>query len=245
LLLTPLRGPDNQIYASSQGPLSTGGFNVGAASGSRVQKNHPTVGYITGGATVEREALVDYQQRTELELVLKQPDFSTANRTAQRINSAFAGQVAHPVDGATVRMQVPEGFRENIVELISRVENLTVEPDTPARVVINERTGTIVIGENVRISPVAVAHGNLTVQINEQPFASQPLPFSGGQTVVLPQSQIQVQEGKGSLAVLGGGVSIGQVVKGLNAIGATPRDLIVILQAIKAAGALQAELEIM
>jgi flagellar P-ring protein FlgI len=143
-----------------------------------------------------------------------------------------------------VKLEVPPGFAGRITEMIAEVENLEVESDMVAKIIINERTGTIVIGENVRIKPVAVAHGNLTVQVTEEPFISQPLPFSEGETVVVPETEIEVQEGKGSLSMVGGGVTIGQLVHGLNAIGATPRDLINILQAIKATGALQAELEI-
>ncbi|SMC19385.1 flagellar P-ring protein precursor FlgI [Desulfacinum hydrothermale DSM 13146] len=244
LLMTPLQGPDGQIYAVAQGPLSTGGFSSAGASGSSVQKNHPTVGYISGGAMVERELPLVLSDQEGLDLVLEEPDFSTANRAAQRINLALGGPFAKPVSASTIRVQVPPSFRTNMVGLISRVETLEVTPDTTAKVVINERTGTIVMGENVRISPVAVAHGNLTVQITEQPAVSQPLPLSQGQTVVTPQSSVQVQEGKGSLNLLPGGATIGEVIHGLNAIGATPRDIITILQAIKAAGALHARLEL-
>ncbi len=244
LLMTTLQGPDGQVYAVAQGPVSTGGFSASGASGSSVQKNHPTVGYISQGAVVEREFPVRIEDLGQLDLVLNNPDFSTADQTARAINLALGGPYARAVDGATIQVGVPPSYRSDIVGLISQVEALEIRPDTPAKVVINERTGTIVLGENVRISPVAVAHGNLTVQISEQPAVSQPLPFSQGRTVVTPQSTVQVQEGKGSINVLGGGSTIGQVVQGLNAIGATPRDIITILQAIKASGALHAELEI-
>ena len=245
LLMTQLKGPDGKTYAVAQGPVSTGGFSVGGASGGSVQKNHPTVGYISGGALVEREVPAQFTDMQRMDLILRTPDFTTAGKTAMAINTSLGGHFANAMDAGTIRVDVPPAFRQNMVAMISQVENLTVTPDTIAKVVINERTGTIVIGENVRISPVAVAHGSLTVQITEKQNVSQPLPFSQGQTTTTAQSSIQVQEGKGSLAVLGGGVSIGEVIQGLNAIGATPRDLISILQAIKASGAMQAELEIM
>ncbi len=244
LLMTPLQGPDGQVYAVAQGPVSTGGFSASGASGSSVQKNHPTVGFISQGAVVEQEFSVPFDGLDRLDLVLNAPDFTTADHAARKINLALGGHYAKAVDATTVQLDVPPSYRSDIVGLISQVETLDISPDTPAKVVINERTGTIVLGENVRISPVAVAHGNLTVQISEQPAVSQPLPFSQGRTVVTPQSTVQVQEGKGTLNVLSGGTTIGEVIKGLNAIGATPRDIITILQAIKAAGALHAELEI-
>ncbi len=244
LLMTPLKGPDGKVYALAQGPISTGGFAVGGASGSSVQKNHPTVGFVSGGALVEKEVPVQYAELPVLDLVLKTPDFTTANKTALAISGAVPGITARAVDAGTIKLDVPAGQRNEMVSMITRIENLEVQPEVAAKVVVNERTGTIVIGENVRISPVAVAHGSLTVQITEKPTVSQPLPFSQGQTTVTPQTSIQVQEGKGALAVVGGGVTIGQVIQGLNAIGATPRDLINILQSIKAAGAMQAELEL-
>lgn len=244
LLMTTLQGPDGQVYAVAQGPVSTGGFSASGASGSSVQKNHPTVGFISQGALVEREFPVSLEDLDRLDLVLNTPDFSTADKTARAINLALGGSYARAVDGTTIQVAVPPSYRSDLVGLMSQVEALDISPDTTAKVVINERTGTIVLGEHVRISPVAVAHGNLTVQISEQPAVSQPLPFSQGRTVVTPQSTVQVQEGKGSINVVGGGATIGEVIKGLNAIGATPRDIITILQAIKAAGALHAELEI-
>ncbi len=244
LLLTPLQGPDGQIYAVAQGPIATGGFSASGASGSSVQKNHPTVGYIPGGAIVEKELPLSLDHLRSLDLVLRNPDFSTATQVAQKINLTLGGPFARAVSGSTIRLNVPPSFQSDIVGLISRVETVEVSPDVPAKVVINERTGTIVMGENVRIAPVAVAHGNLTVQITEEPSVSQPLPFSQGKTTVTPQSTVQVQESKGSLNLLKGGTTIGEVINGLNAIGATPRDIITILQTIKAAGALHAELEL-
>jgi len=244
LLMTPLKATDGKVYAVAQGPISTGGFAVSGASGSNVQKNHPTVGFISGGAIVEKEVPVQYADLPSLDLVLKTADFTTAHKTAAAICGAVPEINAHAVDAGTIRLEVPPSQRSEIIDLITKVENLEVQPDAIAKVVVNERTGTIVIGEHVRISPVAVAHGSLTVQITEKPNVSQPLPFSNGSTKVTPQTGIKVQESKAHLAVVGGGVTIGQVIEGLNAIGATPRDLINILQSIKAAGAMDAELEI-
>jgi flagellar P-ring protein precursor FlgI len=244
LLMTPLKAPDGKVYAVAQGPISTGGFSASGASGSSVQKNFPTVGYISGGALVEKEVPVQYDDKPGLELVLRTPDFTTASKTASAIIQALPQISAHATDAGTVKLEVPSTERNEMVSLITRIENVEVTPDLVAKVVLNERTGTIVIGDQVRIAPVAVAHGSLTVQITEKPTVSQPLPFSQGKTVVVPQSSVQVQEGKGHLAVVGGGVTIGQLIEGLNAIGATPRDLINILQAIKAAGAMEAELEL-
>jgi flagellar P-ring protein FlgI len=243
LLMTPLHGPDGQVYAVAQGPLTLGGFSAGGAGGS-VTKNHPTTGFISGGAMVEREVPNHFGEQDQLLFVLKNPDFSTALRAAQSINSAMGGTYAHAVDAASIRMDVPPQHASKLVEMISQMENLQVKPDAVAKVIVNERTGTVVMGENVRISPVAIAHGSLTVQIKEEPLVSQPQPLSRGETVVVPGTTVQVQEKKGSLAMIGSGVSISEVVKGLNSIGVTPRDLITILQAIKAAGALQADLEV-
>jgi flagellar P-ring protein FlgI len=244
LLMTPLHGPDGRTYAVVQGPISVGGFSAGGQSGASVQKNHPTVGFISGGGTVEKELPGQYENVGALDLVLKTPDFTTASKVVAGINKVMGGGCAKAVDAASIRLQVPSTHNDRMVELMTELENIEIHPESMAKVVVNERTGTIVMGEKVRVSPVAIAHGNLTVQVSEQPKVSQPLPFTNGQTTVVPQSKVEVQEGKGSLAVIGGGVTIGEVVHGINAIGATPRDLINILQAIKAAGALQAELEI-
>ncbi|NTV42660.1 MAG: flagellar basal body P-ring protein FlgI [Syntrophobacteraceae bacterium] len=244
LLLTPLMGPDGKTYAVAQGPISTGGFSAGGSSGTKVQKNHPTVGFVSGGATVEQEVNVAYGDLERLDLVLKSPDFTTAGATASSINHTLGGSYAQAIDGGTIRVEIPPAFRQQVVAMVTKIENIELKPDLVAKVIINERTGTIVMGESVRISPVAVAHGGLTVQISEQPAVVQPAPFSEkGRTVVVPQTDVEVKEAKGTLAMVGG-VTISQVIKGLNAIGATPRDLINILQAIKASGALQAELEI-
>lgn len=244
LLLTPLMGPDGKTYAVAQGPISTGGFSAGGASGTKVQKNHPTAGFISGGATVEQEVNVAYGDLETLDLVLKSPDFTTASAMTSSINQALGGAHAQAMDGGTIRIEIPQSYRRQVVAMVTKIENIELKPDVVAKVIINERTGTIVMGEHVKISPVAVAHGGLTVQISEQPAVVQPAPFSEkGRTVVVPQTDVEVKEGKGSLSMVGG-VTISKVIKGLNAIGATPRDLINILQAIKASGAMQAELEI-
>lgn len=243
LLMTPLQGPDGQVYGVAQGPISVGGFFFGGAGGA-VQQNHPTVGYIPNGALIEKDLPFSYENADFLYLTLNQPDFTSAKKVADTINKNMGSNIANPEDAATVKLQIPEKYRKNLIDFIASIESLEIIPDAVAKIVINERTGTIVMGENVRIAPVAVAHGNLTVTITEQPYVSQPLPFSPGQTVVVPQTQVEVKEQKAHLAIVGGGVTISQVIEGLNSLGATPRDLINILQAIKAAGALQAELEI-
>ncbi len=241
LLFTPLRGADGQIYAVAQGPVSVGGFLAGGEA-TTVQKNHLTVGRIPNGALVEKEVPIHFRDRVSL--VLRNPDFTTMARMKERINEAFGQEIARPVDAMKMVINIPEGYRGRIVEFLSRVEALDIPVDVRSRVVINERTGTIVMGENVRISTVAVSHGNLSVEIRRSAEVSQPPPLSPGQTVVTPKEEVTVKEGKARLLMVEGGVTIGDLVRGLNALGVTPRDLIAILQAIKAAGALQAELEL-
>ncbi|OAG28588.1 flagellar basal body P-ring protein FlgI [Thermodesulfatator autotrophicus] len=243
LLITPLRGPDGQVYALAQGPISLGGF-AAAGAGATAQKNHPTVGKIPGGAIVEREVPVSINGKGVLRLSFRETDFTTVARAAEAINAYLNGPYAKPLDGRTLTVLVPAKYRGKVVSLLAEIGDLSVEPDVPARVVIDERTGTVVMGENVRISRVAIAHGNLSVQIKETPQVIQP-PFSAGETVVVPETEIKVEEEKARLVVLEEGVSIGELVRALNAVGATPRDLIAIFQAIKRAGALQAELVIM
>jgi flagellar P-ring protein precursor FlgI len=243
LLFTPLRAADGNIYAIAQGPISTGGFSAGGAGG-KVQKNFPTVGRVVGGALIEREISSNFGQKKILNLTLHSPDFTTASRVAKAINAALDNQLALTPDPGTIRVKVPEEYLGNTVSLITLIEGLTVTPDAVAKVVINERTGTVVMGSNVRISTIAIAHGNLSIQIKESADVSQPLPFSEGETVVVPETELSVEEGNNRLFLLERGVSIGEVVRALNALGVSPRDLISIFQAIKAAGALQAKLEI-
>lgn len=248
LLLTQLRMLDGRIIAFAQGSVSIGGFNVEAAQVS-VRKNHPTVGRIPNGAIIQSEItpsppLIKVGNKT-LSVVLNKPDFTTAARLASTINSSIASNIATPVDAATVKVNIPTEPNTNLVNFISSIETLTIVPDTVAKVVIDERTGTVVMGENVQISTVAVAHGNLSIRISIEDEISQPQPLSSGETVVVPQTEVKVDEYSEQLMVVKAGVDINEVVKALNAIGATPRDLISILQAIKEAGALQAELIIM
>jgi flagellar P-ring protein precursor FlgI len=245
LLFTPLKAADGQVYAVAQGPVSTGGFVVGSASGTGVQKNFPTVGRVVNGALIEKEVSNNFNQKQLLTLTLHQPDFTTASRMAQAINIAFYEQIARTLDAGTIEVKVPEKYRGDTVPMVTMIERLGVTPDAVSRVVINERTGTVIMGENVRISTIAIAHGNLSIEIKENQQVSQPLPFSKtGRTVVTPESDVQVQEGNNPIFLVKSGVSIGEVVKALNALGVSPRDLIAIFQALKAAGALQAELEI-
>ncbi len=243
LLLTPLKAADGKVYAVAQGPVSTGGFSSGGEGG-KVQKNFPTVGRVVGGATIEREILFNFNQKKTLSLRLHNPDFTTAFRVAEAINTALYEQIAKTPDAGTIQVRISEKYSENIVGLVALIEGLNVVPDTTSKIVVNERTGTVVMGDNVRISTIAVAHGNLSIQIKESKDVSQPLPFSQGVTVVTPDTEISVEEGKNKLLLVKSGVTIGEVVRALNALGVSPRDLIAIFQAIKAAGALQAELEI-
>ena len=245
LLFTPLKGADGKVYAIAQGPVSTGGFAVSGNSGDQIQKNFPTVGRVVGGALVEKEIHSDFNQKNSLTLALHQPDFTTASRVAEAINRAFYSQLAQTENAGSIRVNVPENYQGNTVQFVTMIEGLGVTPDMVSKVVVNERTGTVIMGENVRITTIAIAHGNLSIQIDESQNVSQPLPFSrGGQTVVTPESELVVQEGKNPIFLVESGVSIGEVVKALNALGVSPRDLIAIFQALKAAGALQAELEI-
>jgi flagellar P-ring protein precursor FlgI len=245
LLFTPLKAADGSVYAVAQGPVSTGGFAVSGNSGDQVQKNFPTVGRVVGGALVEKEIHSNFNQKNSLTLSLHKPDFTTATRVAQAINRAFYSQLAQTENGGSIQVRIPENYLGKTVQFITMIESLGVTPDMVSKIVVNERTGTVIMGENVRIATIAIAHGNLSIQIDESQDVSQPLPFSrGGETIVTPESDILVKEGKNPLFLVESGVSIGEVVKALNALGVTPRDLIAIFQALKAAGALQAELEV-
>jgi len=244
LLLTQLKGVDGQIYALAQGPISVGGFAASGDAGGGVTKNHPTAGRVANGGTVEREVPFDFAGKDDISMALNEADFTTATRAVGAINKHLRGNYAFSRDGGTIAIKMPPGAKDQMVSMLASLENLEISPDTVAKVVIDERNGTVVMGENVRLSTVAVAHGNLMIQIKERPRISQPLPFSKGTTTVVPDTSITVKEGKDRLMVLPEGINIGQVVTALNAIGVTPRDLIAILQAIKAAGALQADLQI-
>ena len=245
LLLTPLQGADNETYALAQGPLLVGGFSASGAAGGGVQKNHPTVARIPGGATIEKEIPFEFNKLEDLVIALNQPDFTTALRISKAINQRVASPLAFPADAGTIRIKVPETFRENLVDLVASLEHIEITPDTKAKIILDERTGTVVMGENVRLSSVAIAHGNLSIQIKERKQVSQPTPFSDGNTVVTDDSEINISEENNSLILMPEGTTLGEVVKALNAIGVSPRDLIAVFQAIKASGALQGELVIL
>lgn len=243
LLMTPLKAADGRVYAVAQGPVNTGGFGAAGAGGS-VQKNFPTVGRVVSGALIEREPPNRFSDKKMLTFSFQLPDFTTVSRVAETINDIFYDTVATAKDAGSVQVVVPEKYKDDLVGFVATLEAIEVVPDNSARIVINERTGTVVMGENVRISTLAIAHGNLSIVINESADVSQPLPLSDGATVVTPETEIGINEEAKKLILMKEGVSIGQVVKALNALGVTPRDLIAIFQAIKAAGALQAKLEV-
>lgn len=245
LLVTPLIAADGEVYAVAQGPVAASGFSTQGAAAS-VTRGVPTAGRISNGGIVEREIDFKMTEMDSVKISLRNPDFTTSRRVAQAIN-AFLGQpVAQPLDPATVRMALPQQYANNAVGLITDIEQLRVSPDFIAKVVIDEKSGVIVMGENVRISTVAIAQGNLTIRITETPQVSQPNPFSqGGETVVVPRTQIDIDEDADRrLTVMPSGVTLQELVDGLNALGVGPRDMISILQAIKASGALQAEIEV-
>jgi flagellar P-ring protein precursor FlgI len=245
LVMTPLFGADGEVYAIAQGPLSVGGFAAAGGGGSKIDKNHSTVGRIPLGATVERELGFALEERREFDVALREADFTTARRTAAAINRHFERSLASAPDPGTVHLEMPEAYADDVVGFLATVESVEVEPDRPARVVLNERTGTVVMGEAVTISTVAVSHGSLSITISAFNEVSQPLPFSEGETVEILNEEMEAVEEGGRLTLVEGPVTIAELVQGLNAIGVTPRDLISILQAIKAAGALSAELELM
>ena len=242
LLTTQLMGVDGKVYVVAQGSLSVGGFAAGGQAGGNAQRPHPTVGRIVQGGTVEREVPVRWQGRETLSLKLGRPDFTTAARVAEAVNSRLPGAAARPLDSSTIEFNVPLNYRENMALMVAELENLEVEPDAIGQVVIDERTGTVVVGENVKISTVAVAHGNLSVQIKEGQTLSQPGPFAMGET---PETETNAEEGADKLLLLERATTIHDLVKALNAIGASPRDLIMIFQAIRAAGALHGDLKFM
>ena len=246
LLVTPLQGADGEVYAVAQGSVSSG-FSATGASGTSVTKGVPTSGRIADGAIVEREVNFRLADLTVLHLSLRNPDFTTAKRVADVINAQMKAPLASAVDSATVKLQIPEARRGDVVGFMTDIEQLKVIPDEIARVVIDEQSGVIVMGESVHINTVAIAQGNLTIKISETPQVSQPGPLSeGGTTTVVQRSDVKVDEEKGNkLAMLQGGVSLQDLVQSLNALGIGPRDMIQILQSIKAAGALQADLEIL
>ena len=245
LLVTPLLGADGEVYSVAQGPVAVGGFQAGGQA-QQVTQGVPTNGLISNGAIVERE--IDFKLNTlkTVNLTLRNPDFTTARRVGKAINQFVGNSVARPLDPATVQVRVPQNYDGGTVGLITDIEQLPVSPDQVAKVVIDEDTGTIVMGQNVRISTVAIAQGNLTIRVTETPQVSQPSPFAEqGQTETVPRTDVEVDDqGDERLAVVPEGVSLQELVNGLNALGVGPRDLIPILQSIKAAGALKAKLEV-
>ncbi|HEY1707384.1 MAG TPA: flagellar basal body P-ring protein FlgI [Rhizomicrobium sp.] len=244
LLVTPLFGADGKIYALAQGPLAIGGF-VAQGQGATVTRGVPTSGRISNGAIVERETGFQLASEHELRLSLRNPDLNTATRIAQAVNAFLGGAVATASDPSNVHLAVPANYPNGAAGLLNDIESIRVEPDGAAKVVIDDKSGVIVMGSDVRISTVAIAQGNLTIRVSEAPQASQPAPFSQGSTEVLPRTSISVDDSKGNkMAVVSQGVSLQSLVNGLNALGVGPRDIISILQAIKAAGALQADIEV-
>jgi len=244
LLVTPLLGADGNVYAVAQGSLAIGGFQA-EGDAAKITRGVPTVGRISNGAIIEREIDFALNRLNQVRLALRNADFTTAKRIAAVVNDFIGGNIAEPLDSSTVQISVPPHYQGNVVSLLTEIEQLQIEPDLAAKIVIDERSGIIVMGRDVRVSTVAVAQGNLTVTISERAQVSQPQPFSRGVTTVVPRTRVNVQEDGKKLAVVREGVSLQQLVDGLNALGVGPRDLISILQAIKAAGAIQADIEVM
>jgi flagellar P-ring protein precursor FlgI len=244
LMMTPLKGADGKIYAVAQGAVSIGGFVI-EGGGDTAQKNHPTVGQVAKGAIVERSIPFDLFASGQIRIVLRDPDFLTVTRVQAAVNSVVSGLRARAIDSASVVLPLDKELGQTPIHLIAKLEQLNIEPDIPARVVVNERTGTIIMGENVKVSTVAIAHGNLNITIRSETQVSQPNALAEGETAVVENTDVGVAEDASGLAVIKQSVNLGQVVDGLNALGATPRDLIAILQALQRAGALQAELVVM
>lgn len=251
LLLTPLKAANQQVFAVAQGPVSIGGFlgGTGGQGGATVSKNHQVAGLVPSGAIIEKELLVDIESWESVSVLLRQPDFTTAIRTAEAIDGVFGKGSAVAVNAGSVKAVIPPAFQGRVVEYIASIEGLDVSVDAAAKVVVNERTGTVVLGEHVRISTCAISHGNLTISVKNTLNVSQPpAPLVGstsGQTVVTPDVQTEVKEQESRLIVVDDTVTLGEVVRALNAVGVTPRDLVAILSALRSAGSLQAKLEIM
>ncbi|MDE2182241.1 MAG: flagellar basal body P-ring protein FlgI [Alphaproteobacteria bacterium] len=245
LLVTPLFGADGQIYALGQGPVAIGGFSAQGDAAS-VTRGVPTAGRISNGAIVERETNFQLAAQKSLKLSLRNPDITTATRIAAAVNAYLGNAVAVATDPASVQLALPANYNGGIVALLNDIEQVKVDPDQPARVIIDEQSGVIVMGADVRISTVAIAQGNLTIRVNETPQVSQPAPFSNtGTTQTVPRTSIQIDDSHGNkMTVLQQGVALQSLVDGLNALGVGPRDIISILQAIKAAGALQADIQV-
>ena len=242
LMQTPLRAANGNVYAVGQGPVSTGGFSAGG-SGASTQKNFPTVGLITSGAIVERDVAFQLSANGTISLALNRPDFTTASRITEAITQNF-GAIAAARDPGTIVVAVPQKYGQDVVSFVAALEELRIRPDAVAKVVINERTGTIVMGSNVSIDEVAVAQGGLTIKISKSKDVSQPNSLSRGTTTTTNKTTVDAQESTGNLLVLPATANVGDVVAALNSVGATPRDIIAIIQAMKSAGALHAEVEL-
>ncbi|MFH1687356.1 MAG: flagellar basal body P-ring protein FlgI [bacterium] len=246
LVMTPLSGPDGTVYAMAQGPISIGGFNVQVDEGNKIVNNHSLVGRVPSGGKVTQELPVAELDQREIALALFNPDFMTSTRIAERINIKY-GLTAYAIDGGRVKVIIPDSlwYPSTRTKFVADIGHLEVVPDSPARVVINEKTGTIVAGEHVTIAPVAVAHGTITVTIESNPIISQPEPFSSGETIVTQQPRLTVDQAPARVTYMNGAVYLKDVASALNKIGATPRDIIAIFQALKQAGALRSELVIL
>ena len=246
LVVTPLVGADGEIYAVAQGSVAIGGFSVQGDAQS-LSKGVSTSGRIANGAIVEREIPFSLKDLSSVHLSLRNPDFTTARRIGRAVNAFVGVETTEVLDSGTVKVNLPQSYRGGVIDLLTDIEQLRVDTDTAATVIINEQSGVIVMGRNVRIDPIAIAQGNLTIRVTETPQVSQPLPFAlGGETTTVPRTDIQVDEqGDRKLTVLESGVSIQELVNALNALGIGPRDMITILQAIKASGSLQAQLQVM
>jgi flagellar P-ring protein FlgI len=242
LIMSPLKGADGQVYAVAQGSLVVSGLSASGQDGSSITVNNPSVGRIPNGATVERTVNTPFSEGNTLTFNLHTPDFTTANRMAESINNTLGANTAKAIDATSVRVSGPVDSGQK-VNFASMVENITVSlDDAPARIIVNSRTGTVVINSKVRVQPAAVSHGSLTVTISENPQVSQPAPLSNGQTVVTPKSNVQIEQEKNHMFVFNPGVSLDQIVQAVNNVGASPSDLVAILEALKSAGALRAEL---
>lgn len=245
LVFTPLRGADGNVYAVGQGAVTVGGFSV-EGGGDSAQKNHPTVGSIAGGAIIERSIPFDLFQSQRVRIVLREPDFTTMTRVVQEVNRTLGRPVATAVDSASVEIPLVAELGTDPISLVAKLEQIDVEQDVGARIVVNEKTGTIIMGENVRLSRVALAHGNLNIAIRSETQVSQPNAFAEqGQTAVVENADVTVGEEMSGLNVVGGAVTLGELVQALNALGASPRDFVSIFNALKRSGALHAELVIM
>ncbi len=244
LLMTALLGPDGQTYAVAQGPLLVGGFSA-SAGGASVTKNHPTVGRVPDGGIIEREVGGDFNARGTLRYALMEEDFTTAIRVVHAINEELGEKLARPLDARTIELQIPKEFQGRAVELVARLENLAVQLQPKARVVVNERTGTVILGSEVRIGAVTIVQGGLSIMVSSTPLVSQPAPFSKGKTVTATKKDVTAIEEKLKTISVEPGVSVGKLAEMLNGMGVSPRDMVAILQAIKEAGALQAELRVL